>query len=254
MATPLNGSLVRGFEILNLISRERPEITTAIVVSELGLNTATAHRFLMTLESVGALVCPKKGTYSLGYKLVDLGQRVLETNRVASVVHPIISSIAEDINESVMAARLVGDKIVCIASAPADRPVSVNIRVGSRLETHSTAHGKLWLAHMDATDLDEFLRSVDRDRQTEATITEEDVLRSELAKIRKEGFSTNVGERERDIGAVAVPIVSKTGDLIVTVSIYGMLSRFDNDLVARARTRLDQAAREITHRLYGAGA
>ncbi|WP_425964126.1 helix-turn-helix domain-containing protein [Rhizobium nepotum] len=53
MATNVNFSLIKGLAILDLITEGRPEITTAIVVNELGMNTATAHRFLMTLEEDG---------------------------------------------------------------------------------------------------------------------------------------------------------------------------------------------------------
>ncbi|MDN3722567.1 helix-turn-helix domain-containing protein [Roseibium salinum] len=53
MATPRNNSIVKGFDILALITPERAEISARTVVAELDMNLATAHRLLTTLAAVG---------------------------------------------------------------------------------------------------------------------------------------------------------------------------------------------------------
>ena len=75
MAQQLNNSVARAFAILRLLGRGRPRITVAEVSAELEINAITAHRFLKTLEAEGALVQVSKGSYRLGYALVDLGDR-----------------------------------------------------------------------------------------------------------------------------------------------------------------------------------
>ncbi len=75
MAQQLNNSVARAFDILRLLGRGRPRLSVADVTRELGLNAITAHRFLKTLEAEGALVQDRKGSYRLGYALVDLGDR-----------------------------------------------------------------------------------------------------------------------------------------------------------------------------------
>ena len=53
MATPLNGSIVNGFEILQLFSEHRPDIDTALVSKKLEMNNATAHN----ADDVGTCWC-----------------------------------------------------------------------------------------------------------------------------------------------------------------------------------------------------
>ncbi|WP_089717899.1 helix-turn-helix domain-containing protein [Candidatus Entotheonella palauensis] len=66
MTTPLNSSLIKGFAILKLFSKDRTELTATVVSRELGMNSASAHRFLTTLEEIGALASPRRGCYALG--------------------------------------------------------------------------------------------------------------------------------------------------------------------------------------------
>ena len=62
VSTPLNASVLKAFSILRLVSPQQPEITTAIVAEALDTNTATAHRFLMTLVAAGALSSSSAGS------------------------------------------------------------------------------------------------------------------------------------------------------------------------------------------------
>ncbi|WP_425964411.1 helix-turn-helix domain-containing protein [Rhizobium nepotum] len=99
MATNVNFSLIKGLAILDLITEGRPEITTAIVVNELGMNTATAHRFLMTLEEAGALTRLQRGTYVLGHQISELGLLAMKANPLLATVQPILDSLCLKINE-----------------------------------------------------------------------------------------------------------------------------------------------------------
>jgi len=106
-------------------------------------------------------------------------------------------------------------------SALPDRALYVDIRIGSRLDAFCTAHGKLWLAHLSPDDQDRYFKNASLKGMTDHTITDLDDLRTELAHIRDQGFSTNNGEREKDIYAIAVPILTKHGNMISAFSVFG---------------------------------
>lgn len=152
MATPLNNSLIKGFEILGLFSVDRHEISASTLVRELNMNIATAHRFLSTLEDVGALNALRRGTYTLGHQMTEIGQLSLRANALGAIVQPVLDTLSHDLNESVTAGRLLGNKIVCIAATTSRGDVAISTRVGRQFEAYASAHGKVWLAAMTAAE------------------------------------------------------------------------------------------------------
>lgn len=230
MSTPLNGSVLKAFSILRLITPERPEISAATVAAESGMNTATAHRFLLTLADCGALVSHRRGSFGLGEGIQELGRIAELTNPLAARLRPVITDLAREIGESVMVCRLGPKGPTCIAVAASDRPITVNISVGTVLPLATSAQGKLWLAHMSPEEAETLL---DGARGPSA---------AELERVRTEGYAQNLGETEPDIGAFAVPIYGPTGGLALTLSTFGMLSRIDDALIKGALPLLKAAA------------
>ena len=97
MATQVNNSVLKAFAILELFSESRTEINAALVARELGLNAVTAHRFLRTLERVGALVAVSKGVYRLGFALVDLADRVIHHADLGRALTPLLEAVTREI-------------------------------------------------------------------------------------------------------------------------------------------------------------
>nr|WP_286193532.1 IclR family transcriptional regulator C-terminal domain-containing protein [Boseongicola sp. H5] len=132
-----------------------------------------------------------------------------------------------------------------MAVATPNRPFNIAIKVGTILPLHSTAQGKLWLSSLTRKERLARLGAYRLVALTDRTIQDLDVLERELDQIRSQGFAINKGENEVDLGAVSIPVKGKTGEIILTLSLFGLLSRFDDQFVARAIERLRRAAQEI---------
>jgi IclR family pca regulon transcriptional regulator len=247
----LNGSVLKAFSILDLFSPSRGEVTAAIVARELGLNGVTAHRFLRTLEEAGALVAAAKGVYRLGYRLVDLADRVGGHGTIGARLQPILDGITRDMNEASMATAFEADMVVCIARALSGQSLAVDVRVGTRLEAHCTAHGKLWLSSLGEAELDHYLDVVPRARMNRATITDRKRLLAEVARARQQGHATNDGEREEGIRAIAVPLRTRSGRMVAGLSVFGPSVRMTDEVMARALRRLRAAVVEAEQAMYG---
>lgn len=251
MVSQINGSVVKAFEILELFQPDGPEITTAIVAEKLGMNTVTAHRFLRTLEVTGALVAVSRGSYQLGFALVDLGERAASQTNLSNVVQPVLEDLAATVQEGAMASLFDGQMAVCIARAVAARPLFVDVRKGSRLEAYCTAHGKLWLAHLSPEQLRRYLDTADLRPMNSTSSTTKERLLQELDEIRAQKFSFNRGEREAEISAVAVPVLSRSGKMICGLSIFGPTGRLTEDVLRGHVLSMRQAAHRIEALLYG---
>ncbi|MEM9604335.1 MAG: IclR family transcriptional regulator [Pseudomonadota bacterium] len=244
MPTPLNSSLVKGFEILSLYTRSRPELCAADLVAQLGLNKATAHRFLVTLEAVGAVRSTKRGYFALGPKIDELGQTSADTGAIAVLAQPELRALADTLNESVMLCRLGKGGPTCVAVANSTQAISVNITVGTVLPVHASAQGKLWLAEMDPRTRAARLDAAGVLAAPGAPLDRER-LEAELDSVRQQGYATNLGENETDIAAVSVAVRWPDGRMAYSLSVFGLLRRFDTAFRARAKAALDTAAQRI---------
>ncbi|WP_048649352.1 IclR family transcriptional regulator [Nitratireductor soli] len=251
MAPQINGSVVKAFAILKLFSEQRPELTAAQVVRETGLNGITAHRFLRTLEHVGAVVAVSKGVYRLGYVFADLGDRVLQNDALARLLQPHLNAISEELHEATMATVFRSDMVYCIARATSMRSLSVDIRVGSQLDGYCTAHGKTWLAFMPEHERERYLQTVKRVRFTDNTIIDRDALDAEIEQVRKQGYAINNSEREDGIRAIAIPVRTRTGRMIAGLSAFGPSTRFTEETMEKALIALRAAATQAENSLYG---
>lgn len=248
----INGSVIKAFQILSLLNADRRELSAAVLAEKFGFNAVTSHRFLRTLEAAGALVHLGKGSYGLGYLLADLGQQSADEANLSNVIQPALELLTKRIGEGSMATVFDGEMAVCIAKAVPDRPLFVDIKKGSRLEAYRTAHGKMWLAHMPAHNLERYLDTVqDGKFIADTSRTREDFL-AELDEVRREGVSYNRGERESDIHGIAVPVLSRTGKMVCGLSVFGSASRFPDPVLRGFIEPLEAAAQEIRQRLYGA--
>jgi len=81
MATTQVQSVTRAFSILNAFDRQRTTLTSTEIAERVGLNNKTVHRFLLTLEAVGAISRVGRGRFCLGMTLAELGSQVA-INRV----------------------------------------------------------------------------------------------------------------------------------------------------------------------------
>ncbi len=76
MATPLNLSVIKAFRILNAFEYAGEKLNLAQLTRRLDINVATTHRFLLTLQAVGAVVKTPGGRVRTRLLLANLGGKV----------------------------------------------------------------------------------------------------------------------------------------------------------------------------------
>ncbi len=139
--------LERGLAVIRSFSAQTPSLTIALVAERTGLTRAAARRYLRTLAALGYVV-QDGDRFSLTPRLLDLGFTYLSTLDVTSVVHPFMETVTTTLHESCSVSVLDNHDIVYIARRAANRIMSVNLAVGSRLPAHATSMGKVLLAYL----------------------------------------------------------------------------------------------------------
>jgi DNA-binding IclR family transcriptional regulator len=125
--------------------------------------------------------------------------------------------------------------------------------VGAQLEAYSTGLGKILLAALPEDALEAIIHDGDLIPLTPFTITNRAVLRSELSKVRQQGYALDNQESSLNLRCVAVPVQDGDGTVIAAISASDDTQRMTgDDRIIEARDALLAAAAAIRQKLYPA--
>ena len=134
-----------------------------------GLTRAAARRYLLTLEMLGCVRQNGAG-FSLTPRILDLGFSYLSTVDVVDLALRQMEEVAKSLHETCSLAVLDGTEIVYIGRVPANRIMTINLVVGSRLPAHATSIGKVLLAYLSDEALDTYFATATLQRCTDRTL------------------------------------------------------------------------------------
>jgi len=251
MPTAKIQSVTRAFQILHAFDAQRSFLTSAEIAERVGLNVKTVHRFLLTLESIGAVSRSGRGRFCLGMALVDLGGQVSAHRVLSEAAQHHLEELAETYNEATQAAVLDGADIMSIAHIPSTHSLTIGIRVGKRWPAYCTAVGKSMLADMDENVLRKFVSNINFERRTSYTITSARSFIKHIHQVREQGYSLNDQESEMGMRGIAVPVKNSQSRTIAAISISGPATRLTLESILALKDNLQTCATHITQELYG---
>ena len=212
--TPLRG-MARSFAVLEYLAVSPGRVVD--VTRDLGLPWATVHRTITQLEKAQFLRRdPKTLRFEIGPRLWHIGSAYLANHRVLKVAMPYLSQFQEAEGVAVQIAERTGNLAVAIYSAQRLAEDITKAHYGYHFPLHCGSKGQLLLAFEDPTFIEAYL-SRDLERLTSETITDPDLLRAELAKIRRAGMAITVADVQPFTGSMAAPIRDGSGRVIASL-------------------------------------
>ena len=248
MSTPKNNSVRKAFDILTAISNGQREMTATQVAAATDMTVATAHRFLITLEELGALVRSDSNRFQLGLLLFDLGQRVERHKVLTEAAQPHLETLAERLREAVKLSVLGGDHAVTVAKRDAGR--SLQISMPMRVPAHCSAAGKVLLAGLPEIERDKMLATMTLVAMTARTHTDRTALRAELTRVDGQGYAIDDGELEEGLSCLAVPVHDAAGRVVAALSVSAPSTRLDWRNLEKCREALVEHAAAIGRALF----
>jgi IclR family transcriptional regulator, pca regulon regulatory protein len=198
-------SLERGIAVIQVFSRERPALTLSEVARLTGITRATARRILLTLEEVGHVRSDGR-LFSLTPRVLSLGWAYLSSLNLWDVTQPLMEELADRTKESCSVATLDLPDVVYVTRVPTRRIMTISLGVGTRLPAHCTGMGRVLLAALPDSELDDFLANVELEAFTERTITDAAGLRQAIERVREEGWALVDQELEMGLRSIAAPL------------------------------------------------
>ena len=234
-------SVERAFALLELLADAGGSLGLTQLASASGLPLPTIHRLMATLTTRGYVRRESSRRYSLGPRLVRLGEAASRTFGVWA--RPSLRKLVDQTGETANLAMLDGDTVLYVAQAPSPHSMRMFTEPGRRVLPHCTGVGKALLAQMSPDDARAILVRTGMPAQTQATITDPDTLIDQLAVIRTQGFAIDDGEQEIGVRCVAVPVTAAPG--LVAISVSGPQARVTEDDVPRIVPILQEVADEL---------
>ncbi|MBM2622699.1 helix-turn-helix domain-containing protein [Actinoplanes sp. LDG1-06] len=211
-------SLERGLAVIRAFDARRPELTLSEVAKICDLTRAAARRFLLTLVDLGYVRTDGR-LFSLTPRVLELGYAFLSSLSLPDVAAPHLERLVSQIHESSSLSILDGDDIVYVARVPTSRIMAVSINLGTRFPAYATSMGRVLLASLPADDLEAYLERVTLHRLTAKTVATTAALRSELGRVRAQGYAIVDQELEEGLRAIAAPIHDRAGAVAGAVNV-----------------------------------
>ncbi|WP_306257100.1 IclR family transcriptional regulator [Pararhizobium sp. IMCC21322] len=212
--------------VLEELSNAGVPMTPTEINQKLGLPKPTIHRLFSTLESEGFLQREIDGrSYAPGRRLRHLSMGVLSSLRVRTARLSVLNALAEHIGETCNISVPDRDSMIYIDRVETKWPLRIQLPIGTSVPFYCTASGKLYLSKLKKAHLERYLASVNLERRTPKTITDQNELLAEIKKTRSQGYSEDNEEFMEGMIAIAVPIIDVHGRLVSTLSFHAPTQR-----------------------------
>jgi IclR family transcriptional regulator, pca regulon regulatory protein len=217
-------SLQRGLAVIRAFDADHPKLTLSELAAATGVTRAAARRFLLTLTELG-YVRAEGRRFSLTAKVLELGYAYLSSLTLPEVAEPHLEALVAEVNESTSVSVLDGPDIVYVARVPVSRIMTVAISVGTRFPAYATSMGRVLLAGLPEPELEQYLSGLNPKSLTNRTVNSIETLRTELERVRAQGWALVNQELEEGLRAVAAPIRDPDGTVVAALNISAHASR-----------------------------
>ncbi|MFO8033868.1 MAG: IclR family transcriptional regulator [Candidatus Bipolaricaulota bacterium] len=240
-------SLDKALEVLRILAEYESWVDLQTLAQRAGLPKSTLSRLLSTLRA-GNFVYqePRTRQYRLGWSLVHLGEAAKRQFNLAQVLRPFLEQLARETGETASLAVLAGRHAVYIDQVVSHSIIKGVPPVGSALDLHCTAVGKMLLSSLPEETLEQLVREQGLPRRTERSIDNAARLRRELKKIREQGYAVDDEEAEPGGRCVAAPVVDGQGSVVAAVSITGPTSRITPERIPEYAEMVRHAAEQAS--------
>jgi DNA-binding IclR family transcriptional regulator len=247
-------SLARAFSILEEIAHNRDGIGLADLSKRVALHNSTAFHLVKTLVLLG-YVRQMKDTkrYRIGRPLFALAASALDEVEMVSLATPVLEELSRETGESAHFSVPMGDAVVVLARTSGPGAFQLIDRAGAVRPAHCTALGKIMLAALPPDQLEQFIARAELKALTPKTITSAELLRREIAEVRRAGLAIDDGEFDAELRCVALPVRDFSGRIIGAVGVSGPVWRLSIEALQKRARTVRTAADRLSAELGYAG-
>jgi IclR family KDG regulon transcriptional repressor len=235
----------RALDILSCFTRDEPTHSLSQIAERVGMSKSTVHRMLGTLESKRFISRDKvTGFYRLGFRFVEMASLI--DRNVQQWSQPYLQHLLAECGETVDLSVLDGSSLVYLHVIESPQRVKIAAAVGQRLPAFCTASGKALMAYLPENEIKKIIGK-GLHKYTENTAMTPEAILNDLRLTRERGFAISEGEYEKDINAVAAPILTDAQYPIAAIAVAGPSYRLTRERMLMLGQTVQATADAIAH-------
>lgn len=207
----------RALSILPLLAEGPADLGR--VADRLGVHKSTALRLLRTLHEHGLVYRQSDQRYRLGARLFALAQEAVENLDIREIAHPHLVRLNETCGHTVHLAVHEDDEVIYIDKVESRYPVRMYSRIGKPVALTVAAVAKVLLADLPEAERRALAERLDYPPYTPRSTPDASAFLKELARVREQGWATDLGGHEESINCVAAPVRGVDGRVVAAMSV-----------------------------------
>ena len=237
--------LVRGVEVLQLLSGDRRRMGLSEIAAACGITRSSAYRLLYTLAHLGFVTFDVAAkTYALGPQVLRLGYGFLAGRDLVEVATPHLLRLRDRTGWSAHLGELFGRDVVYLARVATRRPIASTVHVGAQLPAHSTSIGRMLLSHLSEAAVRVLYQDETADGFDLAALIDQ------LSRDRERGAVVQNAAFEPWVASVAAPVRDVTGAVVAAINISAVaILTNDAELNGPLKAEVIAAAAAISREL-----
>ncbi|PNG21239.1 IclR family transcriptional regulator [Streptomyces cahuitamycinicus] len=245
-------SVTRSLRMLEAVSQHQP-VTVGELTKLFGLPKSTVQRTLVTLAEAGWLRANRKDTtrWEIGARVLAVRPAALQGSSLYAAAREPMVRLRDTVNETIhLCVPDAPQCMVVVDRVDCDHAVRTHHAIGDTSPLHATATGHAVLAYLPKADIDELVTR-GLESYSDSTPTDPAELRTELQRVRTDGYAVNRNQYLPGVCAIAAPVLDGDGSPLAAVAVSLPDSRFTQDRLPELGRLVADTAAEITARRLG---
>lgn len=241
-------SVDKAMRLLELILAQHRPMSLLELSNASGYPKSTIHAILATLREHSMVEQRDDGKYYLGVRMFECGCAVSAEWDIARVAHPHLVQLADQTGCSTFISIMDGRESIIFDQYVPSSGFGLQIlqEPGSRHPLHATAQGKLLLSSLPDNEVLKLLNTGGMQAYTRHTITESQVLLTELDAIRTQGYAVEDGEYKVGLRSIAAPVYDRNRQLKYPLGVVGLFRHVASEEFQLAIQQAVHQARQIS--------
>lgn len=220
----------KALAIIEYLLKSEEENSITDIAKNLKINTSTVQRIVNTLHKEHYLFQnPLDRKYKLGLKFLEINRNILRDIDLRRIATPYLKELRDQTMETVHLMILDGIEGVYIDAVEGLYKTRVVSSIGTRDNLYYSAVGKAILAYFSDNKIERMFKTKGLSKITHKTITNLSLLKKELEKIRKQGYSFDDEEAEVGTLCIGAPIFNHNGKVTSSISVSAPSHRLTED-------------------------
>lgn len=202
----LHNPTLRVIEVLECVAKSEKGVSLSEISKYTDIPKGTLHPIVLTLLERGYLAT-LHGQYVIGKDCFKIGYRYLHSFDYISIFQPHMKSIVHKCDEICQLGILDGLDVLYLHKSEPEQAIRIESSAGKNLRAYATALGKCMLSYKTDVEIRDMYKDVACFAPyTENTVHSIEALINQLEFVRKHGYFHEVGETNKDVECVGVPI------------------------------------------------